>query len=106
MTSRDTEIEGAMEAFCLSKGLNPAPFLDVIRRSQPASEPSLDVDRLTAIIESRMSRDLAWLRDDGKTVDRFTPEQVAWGIAHLYDTGDVVSGLPSLTQPADNEAAK
>jgi anaerobic glycerol-3-phosphate dehydrogenase len=58
-------------------------------------------DRLTAVIESRMSSDLAWLRDDGKTVDRFTPEQVGWAIAHLYLTGDVVSGLP----PLDEEAA-
>lgn len=61
-------------------------------------EEPLDPDRLTAIIKSRMSRDLAWLGDDGVTVNRrSTPEQVGWAIAHLYATGDVVSGLPPLS---------
>ncbi len=72
-------------------------------RAEKAEQPAagLDPDRLTAIIESRMSRDLAWLRDDGTTVDRFNPEQVGWALAHLYQTGDVVSGLPPLpAQPA------
>ena len=56
-------------------------------------------DRLTAIIETRMSHGLAFLRDDGQTVDLFTPEQAGWALAHLYLTGDVVSGLPALAQP-------
>lgn len=57
-------------------------------------------DRLTAIIESRMSQELAWLRDDGKTVEMWDPEHIGWGLAHLYLTGDVVSGLPPLEAEA------
>jgi hypothetical protein len=57
-------------------------------------------DRLTAIIEARMSRDLAWLQDDGETVIRLNPEEVAYHITHLYLTGDVVSGLlPLAVEP-------
>lgn len=66
----------------------------------------LMADRLTAVIESRMSRDLAWLDDDGKTVLRLNPEEAGWHIAWLYKTGDVVSGLRALpvaeaAQPID-----
>ena len=50
-----------------------------------------------------MSRDLAWLGDDGKTVDRFNPEQVARAIVHLFLTGDVVSGLLPLDDLSNPE---
>jgi hypothetical protein len=76
----------------------------------PAQDALLPLmaDRLTAIIESRMSRDLAWLDDDGKTVLRLNPEEAGSHIAWLYRTGDVVSGLLALpaaeaAQPIDLE---
>lgn len=55
-------------------------------------------DRLTAIIESRMSRELAWLDDDGQTVTMQGPEFIAAALLHLVETGDVVSGLRPLAE--------
>jgi len=75
-------------------------------RSARAEVERLDPDRLTAVIESRMSAQLAFLADDGKTVDMLGPEQVAWALVHLYRTGDIVSGLPPLAAhatPAEEE---
>lgn len=95
-------MEAAEGAAPRAEGRTPEDDADCERygcedRTHPIHRAApLDVDRLTAIIESRMSRDLAWLADDGKTVNRLGPEQVAHALMHLHRTGDVVSGLPPL----------
>jgi len=108
MTSRDTEIERIAAALCqahdgraheltaeaLDKahGAKARLLYDAGLRSQPASEPSLDVARWVQAITSEIEVDMAHGFPAG-----FGPEDLAMNIIGAYK---------ALSQPADNEAGE
>jgi hypothetical protein len=49
----------------------------------PQTPQAALAEALGTVIESRMSRDLAWTQDDGKTVIRLNPEEAGWHLGHL-----------------------
>jgi hypothetical protein len=80
-----------------------APHREAAERilaAQPAA--GLDVERLATILTARMPDGSYWMNDDGTRFSITHPRNVATMLAHLYETGDVLSGLTPLAalQPA------